>query len=375
MSHRNTGARRALCLLLPAFLIVCLFTACRSTKPSGASSGATQASTAASTPSSDVQSGVSAAEPSAPSDSPSQPPVSSSAGGVSQAQSQAQASSAVTSSHPVTEPTSATYKTVGGTSLLLDYYPPLQSTAQRYPLVVYFHGGDWSSGNRQLSGNYKRIVDQFRNRGYAVVSADYRLVDADGVGLDQMLEDTTDAVRHMIQNASKYKIDPDRIALMGDGAGAHLALMTSLFPERYNTSGAYPGVSLKIGCVVSLAAPTDLSALAQEPDSALKAAAEALLGVSYAENSAAYDQASPARLLNENAPPVLLIHGREDQVVPYAQAIRFYDAAVTAKLDFKFIPVTSAGHTFEPVGDEAAVPAIEDLAASIVNFVQERLYA
>ncbi|HSL87001.1 MAG TPA: alpha/beta hydrolase, partial [Bacteroidales bacterium] len=108
------------------------------------------------------------------------------------------------------------YKYVDGKSLQLDIYKPKDLTTPS-PLLVFIHGGSWKGGKRS---DYLVYLVAFAEKGFVTATVSYRLL-GDGP-YPACVEDISDAVRWLYSNGEKYGYDPDRIALIGGSAGAHL---------------------------------------------------------------------------------------------------------------------------------------------------------
>src|SRR5438128_8644794 len=114
------------------------------------------------------------------------------------------------------------YATVDGVPLRYDHYRPL-GVAGPAPAVVFVHGGAWVHGDpSQAAGN----ALHFARRGIATISISYRL--APRHRFPAPLDDVRRALRHVRAHAVELGIDPQRIALMGLSAGAHLAMLAHL---------------------------------------------------------------------------------------------------------------------------------------------------
>jgi acetyl esterase/lipase len=113
------------------------------------------------------------------------------------------------------------YKNINGKSLQLDIYKP-KNLSRPAPLLVFIHGGGWRGGVRS---DYLVYLVAFAKKGYMTATVSYRLL-KDGP-YPACAEDITDAVRWFYNNGEKYGYDPDRIALIGGSAGAHLALLAA----------------------------------------------------------------------------------------------------------------------------------------------------
>jgi acetyl esterase/lipase len=129
---------------------------------------------------------------------------------------------AVPSSEIVVAPRTFTYKTVGSLSLRADVYR-LQGTDVR-PVIVWIHPGALILGSRDMLPTDQR--DQFLRAGFVVVAIDYRL--APETKLPEILNDVVDALRWLRENGPQvFQIDSQRVALVGQSAGAYLALLAA----------------------------------------------------------------------------------------------------------------------------------------------------
>ena len=137
----------------------------------------------------------------------------------------------------------------------LDVYMPSQLLADRAlaaggaPLVVFFYGGSWSSGDR---ADYRFVGEALASQGVAVVVADYRL--SPEVRYPVFLQDSALATRWAFDNAQKYGADPTRIFVMGHSAGAYNAAMLALDKRWLSGVDSSPD---KLAGWIGLAGPYD----------------------------------------------------------------------------------------------------------------------
>lgn len=117
------------------------------------------------------------------------------------------------------------------------------------PMLVFFYGGGWDSGSKDL---YSWAGRALASLGYVVVVPDYRLVPE--VRFPDFLEDSEAAVRHAMSNAGDFGADPQRLGLMGHSAGAYNAIMLALAPNYLNLPANGPGA---VRAVVGVAGPYD----------------------------------------------------------------------------------------------------------------------
>jgi acetyl esterase/lipase len=194
-----------------------------------------------------------------------------------------------------------------------------------FPAVVLIHGGSWRTGSRW---NMASLARRFVRSGYVVYNVDYRL--APEHRFPAQLDDVRDAFRWLHAHARSFAVDPDRIAVMGYSAGAHLALLLAL---------SDPGGGPVPCAVVAGAPPTDLT---EAPDSPVLAN---LIGGSGEEFPDAYREASPITHVSSDDPPVMLYHGTLDMRVAVEQSRRLYEQLRAAGVMAELREEPWAGHT------------------------------
>jgi acetyl esterase/lipase len=113
------------------------------------------------------------------------------------------------------------------------------------PLLHYIHGGGWRRSSRQLAPSETRgwtpsLFEQMVAAGFVVAASDYRF---SGEALyPAAIDDTTDAVRWLRDNADRFGIDPSRVVLFGQSGGGYLALAVGLSLEIAPVQGSSPGI-------------------------------------------------------------------------------------------------------------------------------------
>src|ERR1041384_7944776 len=134
------------------------------------------------------------------------------------------------------------YARVGESRLALDAGIP--QTADACPAVIVVHGGGWVRGDRAI--DVAPLLQPLSDAGFAWFSISYRLVN-DVTQFGAGVEDVEAAVRFVKTHAAEYRIEPDRIALVGESAGGQLAAMAALTHDP----------AARVKAVVALYAPTD----------------------------------------------------------------------------------------------------------------------
>ena len=116
----------------------------------------------------------------------------------------------------ITECRNISYGSHGKWNLLDVYYP--DGTTQALPTIVSIHGGGYVYGSKEI---YRRYGMDMARRGFAFVNFNYRL--APKWHFPAPLWDTNAVMEWICKNAVRYHLDPNRIILIGDSAGAQLA--------------------------------------------------------------------------------------------------------------------------------------------------------
>ena len=239
------------------------------------------------------------------------------------------------------------YARVDSVSLRLDLYLPTNSPGPT-PLVVWIHGGAWMSGSKEDCAAPDVLGD-----AYAVASIDYRLTQ--NAPFPAQLDDCKAAVRWLRAHAGDYGIDASRIGAWGESAGGHLAALLGTsgnVPELEGTVGDDLSTSSRVQAVCDFCGPTDLAAMVAQlleidPETPMYPFV-LLFGGTPDEKAELARLASPVSHVDASDPPFLIVHGDQDDVVPYAQATSFYSALMSAGVDASLYTVGGAGHCAFP---------------------------
>ncbi|MEU8136492.1 alpha/beta hydrolase fold domain-containing protein [Streptodolium elevatio] len=225
----------------------------------------------------------------------------------------------------------------------LDLYLPPEPAA----VIVYLHGGGWRRGSRRepldaLGG--LAFYRQLAGQGFAVVATDYAL--SGEARFPAQLDDVLAAVVW----AREHGPTGLPVYLWGESAGAHLALLAALGaggdprPDVAGVVAWYPPTDL-------LALPADLAAVGAAADTGPDSREAHLLGAPPSDVPDLARAASPTTYARPDAPPVLLVHGTADRMVPPAQSVRLADAlrGAGARVELDLVP--GAGHMWTHTSD------------------------
>lgn len=229
------------------------------------------------------------------------------------------------------------YGTGGGRDLRCDIYVP-PGEVRNAPAVILVHGGSWRTGDRTQLRGYGYLIGR---EGYICIAPEYRLVTESA--WPGALHDVKAAIRWTRAHAAELGIDPNRIAIEGNSAGAHLALLAAMTEgdPTFEGDGGTPGVSTEVCAVLAVYPPVLLSAGEFDP------AAVPWLVVDPDPDPVAAAAASPLTHVRPGLPPTLLIHGTADALVPWQASLRMYEALMEAGVPVDLHIYAEQPHAFD----------------------------
>ena len=206
---------------------------------------------------------------------------------------------------------------------LLDIYLP-PNAKNNLPLVVWIHGGAWMLNDKYADMGYmKNTVKGFIDSGYALASIDYRY--STEAVFPAQIQDCNQAIEYLYQHAAQYKIDKNRIAVIGFSAGGHLASLLAL-SNNNAVKEFYPattGIHFKIRAALDFYGPSDFIMLGSNPDTSInneRNPVSVLLGAMPVDRPDLAKRASPVTYIDKNDPPFFIVQGEKDESVPNTQS-------------------------------------------------------
>jgi acetyl esterase len=235
------------------------------------------------------------------------------------------------------------YAARDGKPLLLDLHVP--DAPGPFPAAILIHGGGFDGGSK--STNVRPLFQPLADAGLAWFSLDYRLAPA--VQFPEALRDIDEGIAWVKTNASKYRIDPSRIVIIGESAGGFFV----------NYIGTHQTGETPVTAVVDFYGPSDYGQLAQlrkaHPERfdmatinrhAANGGGIHFFGVQQLDESgrSKLGALAPIAQAHKGMPPFLCIHGTKDDQVPYEQSTALCEAIHRAGSNCDLITIESGGH-------------------------------
>ncbi len=216
----------------------------------------------------------------------------------------------------------------GSKAQICDIYLP--EGVEKAPVIILVHGGGFMFGDQGMDVILP-VIDKALEKGYAVVSVDYRK--SSEAVFPAAVADVKAAVRFVKAHAMDYGWDPEKITVWGESAGAYLSLMTALTPNVAALNGDvsdYDKIPSDVAALVSFYAPVEFYTLyteAGKPDSAAGSFESKFLGQdimadkekTYTTYWETYSNQIPTGL------KVWIQAGDADARVPHTQSVNFAD--------------------------------------------------
>ena len=232
-------------------------------------------------------------------------------------------------SAPVVTKTDVIYGRVEGAALLANIaYPDGPSLK---PAIISVHGGRWRAGNRADASSIK--VTEWAAFGYFAMSIDYRLVGGSPAPAPYL--DMLCAIRWLHAHADEYRIDPERVYLIGQSAGGQMVSLFATAGEAgFPRVGGWEKARTDVRAVISVAATYELNSLSWGN----------LWTPVDGKVEDARRLASPINHVNPSMKPLLVIHSDDDKSVPVQQAADMVEKLKAAGVQHRYVHYTDKGH-------------------------------
>lgn len=222
--------------------------------------------------------------------------------------------------------------------------------------VILVHGGGFTVGDKGIF--MRNYSDFFLKQGFTVMSTNYRLAPDDKYPIQ--VEDVACAVAHFAKHASEYGVSADKLFIMGNSAGSHLAAMLAYTNEK---------IWQKDCDVPELAGFIGFSGVY---DFDLVPEARNKLGVAFLGNlndPSRWSEAEPITYVSKDDPPTLLVHGDQDNFVNFENSIALSVALTTAGVQNHLELIPDYNHN----GPHLKFRINKDLQQVVAKFLEETL--
>ena len=271
-----------------------------------------------------------------------------------------------------------TYATHDSVALQSDLYLP--KGAGPFPVLVAVHGGGWVQGARNA---FQYWGPHLATRGIALFAISYRFAKTGQKTFPHAIQDVLAGVQFVRGNAKEFKLDPDRVGLIGASAGAHLASLAALAGSAAPFAGGYPqdshaALSTKVKVLVGVYGIYDVLEMWQKYNvqNPRDNNIEKFIGVSPLDDRRPYFEASSMSYATtaNNKIAVMLACGTEDDLVNrQAQTDAFLLALKQAGFFVRTCNLQGAPHYWmnDPIDEEGSYTGF--LAPRLVRFLAEKL--
>lgn len=220
----------------------------------------------------------------------------------------------------------------------------IQFKGKRRPAILVVHGGGWITGDKWTLGG---LCNEFAASGFVVLNINYRL--APQHKFPAQVDDVREGLIYLVKHADRLKIDVDRIGTYGYSAGGHLTSLVGVLgneplPEQAIASEWDPGDLRwnQIPPVLGICAggpPCDFRSLPLKNESFTY-----FLGGTREALPELYNAASPLAYVSAGDPPIQIIHGEKDLLVPLKGSLQFAAAFEIAGVPADLKVIENHGH-------------------------------
>ncbi len=234
------------------------------------------------------------------------------------------------------------------TGLALDIYKPMTANPQGAPVVVFFYGGGWKTGQRD---QYRFVGHRLAQSGVLAIVADYRTYPR--AVFPGFVQDSAKAVAWSRQHAAEYGGDPRRLFVAGHSAGAQIAALLGTDPRYLGTQRMRPS---ELAGVIGLSGPYDF---------VISGGYERVFG-----DRAQWPQAQAVNFVDGDEPPFLLVHGTGDRVVESKDSVELAEKLRLNGGRAELLLLPDAGHAapaaaiYDPKRNPEVMRAIDAFIAA-----------
>jgi len=263
----------------------------------------------------------------------------------------------------------------GDPTARLDVFHPAdgEATGPAWPTVVWVHGGAFVQGTKdEIAAYLKRLAAE----GFTTVGVDYELAPA--ARYPRPVEQVNAALAYLVANAVRLRVDPDRLFLAGDSAGAQIAgQVTNLVssPAYAAAMGIVPAIERRqLRGAVLFCGIYDPEALNLKGDFAglLKTVSRSYLGTEDLMSFPRLREFSVVRNVSAGLPPLFVSVGNGDPLAPHSYRLAEAAAGLGVPVETLFFPEATTPPLPHEYQFEPGSPAAEAAFARVVAFLRDK---
>ncbi|MEZ5084293.1 MAG: alpha/beta hydrolase [Bacteroidales bacterium] len=228
-----------------------------------------------------------------------------------------------------------------------------------HPTLIFFHGGGWLYGKKE---SCTPDIIPYLQRGWNVVNIEYR----HGKNTAPLaVDDAMCAILWVADNADRFNINTENIVISGESAGGHLALISGLLNAIPESHACYAGNKFNIKAVVNWFGITDIANIEDylRTNNPEENYAGSWLGELAVDSIS--ELYSPVKRVSSQAPAIISIHGLNDSIVPYQQAVDFHDLLGKTGIKNELVSLPNGKHL------GFSEDQFQEIYTEIFNFLDE----
>jgi len=256
-----------------------------------------------------------------------------------------------------------------GITVEMDLYLPKDTARQDSPMpvIIWIHGGAWKFGDIK---EIEPAALAQTEKGYALASIGYSL--SKEAQWPTQIYQVKAGIRFLRANAEKYNLDPNTFICWGASSGGHMSNMLGATSNTGELEGQYgnPGYSSAVTAVISWYGLSDFLVLGNSgmvDHNSIKSPESQLIGGPLLESTEQVAIANPTKYLTANTPPFLLLHGKNDQLVPSNQSKLMHQALVDAGAKSELFIFPNYTHADPRFNSGPSLDAVEKFLSTHVN--------
>ena len=239
------------------------------------------------------------------------------------------------------KPETILYKSIDSVNLNLYVYRPENfDNSKIYNCIVFFHGGAW---NNQYIKQFQRQSIYFASRGMIAFIAEYRVTSLHNSTPFQSVEDAKSAIRYIRSNAKSLSLDPEKIAVSGGSAGAHLAAASANI-SNYDNVNENLKISSKPNLLILFNPILDTTPGAWGYGSFMRRVGNKITDNPY--------EISPIHHISKKTPPTIILSGTNDNLVPVIKINQYKEIMISNNVRCDVIFYKDAEHSFFNKGED-----------------------